>query len=388
MPDSESAARLEGHAALSHFLLSPGVTHLNHGSYGALPKAVALEQDRWHMQLEADPTSFFQYVSPGAIRDSAATAAAHFGGAAKDWVFCENATAAVNSVLASLPLEAGDTIATTSHAYGAVMNAMRIWAARRGARVNAIDLPLFVESDDQVCDLLAASLAPETKLLVIDHITSATALLLPVARIVEAAHRIGIPVLVDGAHAPGQIALDVPALKADWYTGNAHKWLFAPKGCGLLWTAPQQQAVTRPTVLSHGAFEGYTQAFDWIGTRDVTPWLCLQAAATAHAGFGGPHLMARNKALSDRAAERLAAEFRASPSAPAAMRAAMASLAFGPLENREPAVLRRRLLEEFGLVAPVHGFGGQLWVRISAQVYNEEADYSRLATALAALLDR
>ena len=376
----------EGRAALSFFLLAPDLVHLNHGSYGALPKVVAAEQDRLRAHIERDPTSFFQFECPAALRKMAGIAANHFGGNAHDWVFCENATAAVNSVLASLPFGPGDEIATTSHAYGAVLNAMRVWAERKGAHVAVADVPPFVESNEQVVKQVADVLNARTKLLVIDHITSATAIVFPVAQIVEAAKRASIPVLVDGAHAPGQIALDVPALGADWYTGNAHKWLFAPKGCGLLWTAPAQQAVTRPTVLSHGAFD-YQRAFDWIGTRDVTPWLCLETAVRAHADFGGAQLAQRNRALAKAAADELADELQARPSAPAGMRAAMAAIALGPaLSGEEAFAMRARLLDEFRLVAPISNFGGSLWVRISAQIYNEMADYRRLAAVLRSIM--
>src|SRR5581483_12109675 len=142
--------------------------------------------------------------------------------------------------------------------------------ARNGAKLKVAEIPACVESEEQIVSAIEQSLSTRTKLLVVDHITSATAIVFPAARIVNIAHRKDVPVMIDGAHALGQIALDVPSLGADWYTGNAHKWLFAPKGCALLWTAPKWQAVTRPVVLSHGSEEGYTAAFDWIGTRDVS----------------------------------------------------------------------------------------------------------------------
>ena len=260
----------EGHAALEQFQLSPDLIHLNHGSYGAVPKVVRDAQDRWRAHIESNPTGFFRDELPAELRRLAGIAAARFGGKPNDWVFCENATAAVNSVLASFGLRAGDEIVTTSHAYGAVLKAMRIWAQRFGAKVVVAQIPAVVESEEQVVQAIAESFSDRTRLLVIDHITSATAIVFPVSQIVKAAHARGIAVLVDGAHVPGHLPLDVDAIGADWYTGNAHKWLFAPKGCGLLWTARERQAQTLPTVLSHGAPDGYTQAFDWIGTRDVT----------------------------------------------------------------------------------------------------------------------
>lgn len=368
---------------LGEFELAPDVLHLNHGSFGAVPKSVAAEQERWRAHIERDPSMFYTYELPDLMREAAAKVAARFGGAAKDWVFSENATSAVNGILASLPLDPGDEIVTTSHAYGAVLKAMHGWSARRGAQVVVAALPQILQSEDEVVEAVSAALGPRTKLLVVDHITSATAVVLPVERLVALARNAGVPVLVDGAHAPGHVALDVPAIGADWYTGNAHKWLFAPRGCGILWTAPARQAETLPPILSHGADKGYAEAFDWIGTRDVTPWLCFDAAARAHDAFGGAELMARNRRLAGEAAEAMTAATGARISAPAAMRGAMAAMRVGEshVEPETAASLRRRLAFEHKIALPIHAFEGNLWLRISAQVYNELEDYRRCAKA-------
>lgn len=374
-----------GAAVFDDFELAPDVVHLNHGSYGALPRAVAAEQERWRARIERDPTTFLTYELPDLLRGMAGHVARRFGGAAADWVFCENATSAINGVLASRRLEPGDEIVTTSHAYGAVSKAMRAWADRRGASSLVIaNLPGHIGCDDDVVAAVAAVLGPRCKLLIVDHITSATAIILPVRRLVDLAHREGVAVLVDGAHAPGQIPLDVPSIGADWYTGNAHKWLFAPRGCGLLWTAPARQSGTFPAVLSHGTEDGYTAAFDWIGTRDVTPWLCFEAGAKAHEGFGGDLLIERNRLLAEEGANLLAREFNAVAAAPSSMRAAMAALVFEgmPGDSALAASLRKVLIREHGIVLPVHAFGGNLWLRISAQIYNRIEDYRRCVEAL------
>lgn len=384
--DRSPSTRLpsEGHAALGQFQLAPGLIHLNHGSYGAVPKVVQAEQDRWRARMEADATGFFQHIYPGEVRRMAGAAAAQFGGNADDWVFCENATAAVNAVLGSFPLAPGDEILTTSHAYGAVTKAMRLWASRRRAVLRIVELPSVLESDDQVVALVTGAFTARTRLLIIDHITSPTAVVFPVAQIAASARKAGIATLIDGAHAPGQIPLDVPAIGADWYTGNAHKWFFAPKGCGLLWTAPARQEITRPAVLSHGTEDGYAPAFDWIGTRDVTSWLCFEAAAKAFESLGGAHLLSRNRELSRAAAEILSESGQRAVSAPPAMRAAMASLSLGPAPQPAEAALRwRQALRDTGIVAPVSAFAGSLWLRVSAQIYNEIGDYSRCAKAVA-----
>jgi isopenicillin-N epimerase len=373
----------EGRAALGLFQLSPDLIHLNHGSYGAVPKAVRDEQDRRRAHIESDATGFFRNELPAELRRLAGVAAGRFGGKAGDWVFCENATAAVNSVLSSFGLREGDEIVTTSHAYGAVMKAMRIWAARFGAKVVVADIPIIVECEEQVVEAIAKSFSDRTKLLVVDHITSATAMIFPVAQIVQAAHARGIAVHVDGAHVPGHLPLDVESIGADWYTGNAHKWLFAPKGCGLLWTAPDRQSQTLPAVLSHGAPDGYTQAFDWIGTRDVTSWLCFEAAARFHDSCGGESLMARNRDLALNASQMLADELGMVTTAPASMRGAMACLTQrpSPIGNESAASFITHLRECCGAIMPAYIFQNAFCIRISAQIYNAMPDYKELLRA-------
>ncbi|HEY2444235.1 MAG TPA: aminotransferase class V-fold PLP-dependent enzyme [Rhizomicrobium sp.] len=369
------------------FELSPDTLHLNHGSYGAVPRAVRLEQQRLRAAIERNPTGYFHEEFPGAMREMAGRVARRFGGHGDEWVFCENATAAVSGILHSLPLASGDEILTTSHAYGAVLKAMSLVAQRRGAILRVAGLPPLLQHDDEAVNAIGRSLGPRTRLLVIDHITSATATILPVQRIVELAHANEVPVLIDGAHAPGQIALDVPAIGADWYTGNAHKWMFAPRGCGLLWTTPARQESTRPAVLSHGTEQNYTAAFDWIGTRDPTPWLSFETAARVHDDFGGADLMARNRALAAEGARMIAEELRFSVAGTPGTRAAMAAFIIdehgGPPERAD--ALRRKLSADHRIMVPVSLFEGRLWLRISAQIYNGPEDYERLIEACRAL---
>lgn len=374
----------EGHAVLPEFELAPDRLHLNHGSFGAVPRSVLAEQQRWRERLERDPTGFYHYDHPQLVRDSAAIAARRFGGEAKDWVFCENATVAANSVLASFPLRPGDEVLVTSHGYGAVVKAAKVWAERRGAILKTIELPPVVEGQDQIVGLTGNAFTDRSRLLIIDHITSATALVLPVEQIVRKAHEAGVAVLVDGAHAPGQLPLDVPSIGADWYTGNAHKWFFAPRGCGLLWTSPGRQDMTLPAVLSHGTDRGYTAAFDWVGTRDASPWFCLEASAAAHDSFGGEGLMIRNRDLATQAGQLFAQQFPVRMTGPPEMRGSMVSLHLGLFADAaERAPRLRQALHERGIVAPVSALDGHVYLRLSAQIYNEMADYSSCASALA-----
>ncbi|HEY1631638.1 MAG TPA: aminotransferase class V-fold PLP-dependent enzyme [Rhizomicrobium sp.] len=374
----------------SAFQLSDDRIHLNHGSYGAVPRAVQAAQERWRKHMESDPTSFFQNELPGLMRAQANHVAMRFGGAGKDWVFCENATAAVNGVLASLPLSPGDEIVTSSHVYGAVLKAMRLCAGRRGAKLVIAELPAIAQSDEAIVEAIARRFTAKTRLLIVDHITSATATVFPVAAIAARAKAAGIPVLVDGAHAPGQVPLDVPALGADWYTGNAHKWFFAPRGCGLLWTTPARQAQTRPPVLSHGTEAGYTEAFDWIGTRDVTPWLVFEDAARAHDSFGGPDLMDANRRKAAEGSALICEALGTVCAAPPSMRAAMATILIKENGADEALQLRLRqaLWTEYKVIAPLSLFAGRLWLRVSAQVYTHPDDYRLCRDAILELRSR
>jgi isopenicillin-N epimerase len=381
---SQSINRLQGHATLGAFSLAPEIIHLNHGSYGAVPRVVQAEQDRLRAHIESDPTTFFSEELPGLLRTVAGHVAAAFGGETDDWVFCENATAAINGILASFPLKSGDEILTTSHAYGAVLKAMRLNAERRGATLVVAQLPAAPESDDQIVEAIQSAFTQHTKLLVVDHITSATATIFPVARIASAAKRAGIAVLIDGAHAPGHLSLDVPALGADWYTGNAHKWLFAPRGCGLLWTAPSRQTATFPPVLSHGTGQGYTDCFDWIGTRDVTPWLCFEISAMTHEKLGGAALMERNRGLAAEGAALIAERLQTTVPVPAVLRGAMAAIPLGefPQASEIAKKMRSSLTREYGVVAPIYDFDDRIWLRISAQIYNHLDEYRQCADAV------
>ena len=383
-PSGHSRVPIEGHAALPLFQLAPDKLHLNHGSYGALPKSVAAEQERIRAEIERDPTSFFNNVLPGELRRLAGLAARNFGGSANDWVFVENATFAVSSVLSSFPVREGDEILTTSHAYGAVLKAMRVYAARQRAKLVIAEIPAIVESEDQIVEAIAQSFTPRTKLLIVDHITSPTAIVFPVARIAKAARNAGIAVLVDGAHAPGHIDIDVKTIGADWYTGNAHKWLFAPRGCGLLWTAPHRQGQTLPAVLSHGVEAGYTKAFDWVGTRDVTAWLSFDAALDAHGRFGGPDLMVRNRKLAEEAGDAVAKNLGGRLSAPVQMRGAMAAIDLGPIGADIEAAdkMRWNIAAQQKTITALFQFDGRILVRLSAQIYNQRDDYAALAKVI------
>jgi isopenicillin-N epimerase len=373
------------------FLLEPGIAYLTHGTYGATPRVVLAAAEGWRRRLEAQPVRFMQSELPPLLRKAAARLAAFMGAKGEDLVFVENATAGVNAILRSLDFRPGDELLTTTHVYGAVRKTMQYVAARSGAVVVEAPVPFPVSGEDEIVAAVTQRFSPKTRVLVVDHITSPTALVLPVQSITAAAKKHGIVVLIDGAHAPGAVDLDIPAIGADFYVGNCHKWLFAPKGCAFLWAAPAMQDTIHPLVISHGYGGGFRAEFDWTGTRDPSAWLAIDTALDFIETIGADLLRARNHALL-REAVSLLSERWGVQAAPAALLGSMATLALPargvfavlPPTLESAAKIHAHLWDKHRVEVPVIAFADRLWVRISAQIYNELSDYRRLAGALLA----
>jgi len=381
----------------AHWTLDPAVVFLNHGSFGACPRPVLAEQDRLRAQIEREPVQFF-LRELGPLLDAArADVAAFVGARPDDLVFVRNATAGVNAVLGSLRLEPGDELLTTDHVYNACHNALRHVAARAGARVVVARVPFPISGPDEVLAAVLAGVTARTRLALIDHITSPTGLVFPLARIVAALAERGVDTLVDGAHAPGMVPLDLDALGAAYYTGNFHKWVCAPKGAAMLHVRRDRQAALYPTVISHGygstrARPGLWEQFDWTGTDDPSPWLCVPVAIRWLAQLlpgGWPELQARNRGLLLAGRDIVAAALGVQAPAPDEMLGNLAAL---PLpDGHEPPSsplyadpLQSALFDRHRIEVPVPPWPAppRRLIRISAQVYNRVADYEALATAL------
>ena len=376
------------HDVRAEFALDPDFLTVNHGSFGATPRRVLAAQADWRARLEAQPSRFMVEVLTPALRAAAAGLAGFLGCDADGLGFVDNATAACNAVLRSVRLAPGEEILLLSHAYGAVRKTAAHVAAAAGARIVDAPLPFPRPGPEAVVDAVVGAITPLTRLAVLDHITSPSALVLPIEAMVAACRARGVPVLVDGAHGPGQLPLTVAALGADWYAGNCHKWLMAPKGCAFLWTAPQRRAETHAHILSHGLGEGYLAEFDWTGTRDPGAFLAVTAAIDFFEALGGPALMARNRAMALAAGTMLAARLGTEVAALPAMAGSMAAIRLdlpGPATREGAIALRARLLAA-GTDAPVSAIDGGVWLRISAAAYNQPEDYERLAALLAATL--
>jgi len=369
----------ETRALRARWLLDPGVRFLNHGSYGACPREVLAEQTALRERMERQPVQFFRDLE-GLLDGARRSLAALLGADADDLGLVPNATTGVGCVLRSLEFSPGDELLTTDHAYNSCKNSLLL-ATRQGARLVVAAVPFPLEDPQQVIDAIRAALTPRTKLALIDHVTSATGLVFPIAAIVSLLQARGIDVLVDGAHAPGMIPLALDSLGAAYYAGNCHKWLCAPKGCAFLWARPERQAGLHPVTISHGYGQGFVAEFDWTGTRDMSAWLAVTAALDFHERLGGPTLRARNRALATEGASllagRLGTETGAGNAAPNAMAVVRLPLS-GRVTPQRALAVRERLLDA-GTDAPVHGLDGVAWLRISAQAYNQSTDFARLA---------
>jgi isopenicillin-N epimerase len=375
-----------GRAVRERFMLEDGVAFLNNGSYGATPRVVFDAALEWRRRMEAEPVRFFAREVPPALAAARAALAARIGADAEGIGFVDNATTAANAIIASLDWARGDEAVTTDHVYGAVRNTLRHWCGRQGAAVIEAPVPYPIANEEQIVVAVEACLTARTRLLVIDHISSPTALVMPVARLIALAHARGIRVLVDGAHAPGMLDLDLRALGADWYIGNCHKWMYAQRGCGFLYAAPAERARVHPTVISHGYGKGLAAEFDWTGTRDLCHWLALPVALRFAEELGVARIAAYNRQLRAAAAQMIAQRWGTDTGAPPEMLGFMAAIR---IPSREPATPERAqalhdsLFDAHRVEVPVIGFADALWARISAQIFNEIGDYERLAAAVA-----
>jgi isopenicillin-N epimerase len=386
-----------GRHRLPEWPLDPGIVYLNHGTVGVTPRRVLDAQHALREEIERSPSRFMlreltgaTYLPPPArprLRMAMDTVAPFLGARAEDTVFVGNATTGMNAVLRSLEFSPGDEIVITNLVYGAVGHAAHYVAGRAGAVVTRVELPESITGPDMVTAAIDAAVGPRTRLAIVDHITSESALILPIADIVARCRAKGVPVLVDGAHAPGAIALDIPAIGADWYVGNLHKWCWAPRGAGILWVAPERQGAARPATISWGYEQGMIREFEWNATSDPTPVLAAPAGIAAMRDLGVEAVRAYNHALAWQGALALAERWGTRVDAPESMIGTMATVplpeGFGTTSD-EAVALRAALLFEDGIEVQMHAFRGRLRARISAQIYNDMSDIERLAEAVLA----
>lgn len=373
--------------------LRPGVTYLNHGSFGPPPQPVLNARHQWQQALDSQPMDFYVRQHEPAWRAARQALATFIGADAANLAFVENATSAMNVVAQSFPLAPGDEVLLNDHEYGAVL---RIW--KRAAQLagasepRVVRLPMPVESAEQLSDALFAAVTPRTRLLVVSHITSPTAITLPVARICAEARRRGIAVCIDGPHAVAQLPLELERLGCDFYCASCHKWLSAPFGSGFLYVAPSHHRAVRPPMLSWGRLlphlpEAWADEFIWSGTRDSSPYLAIPAAIEFLQAIGLEAVRQRLHALAGYARQRLL-DLLGQPTLVPDSPEWYVGMAHVGLPEQTPADLQQQLWEQYQIEVPIITWDERRWIRVSCHLYNRQADVDYLLHALGRILGR
>jgi len=388
-----------------HWSLDPGIVFLNHGSFGACPIGVLATQHELRARMEAEPVRFFIRELPGLLDEARSMLAAFLRAKPASLAFVTNATTGVNTALAAIPFDRGDEILVTDQGYNACRNAVEATARRGGAAVVEAVVPFPIRSAAEVLGTVLDRTTPRTRAAVLDHVTSPTGLVFPIRELVAELDDRGVTVIVDGAHAPGMVDLDVDGIGAPFYTGNCHKWICAPKGAAFLSVREDWRDRTRPLVISHGADaplgerSRFRHEFDWTGTADPTAWLSIPSAIDtigAMVAGGWPEVRSRNRALALAARSELCTALGVDPPAPDGMIGSLAALPLPPLTGSASArpagvdPLQDRLFRDFHIEVPVTTWSTpmQRAIRISAHLYNTIDEFRCLASAVAEELHR
>ena len=376
--------------------LEPGRVFLNHGSYGACPGSVLDHQAELRARLERAPSDFLGRQYPALLETARSVVADFLQARPEHLAFVTNATSAVNAVLRSLDWKEGDELLTTDHGYNACANVATYLSQRYGVRVVIVALPFPEVSTDDIVRRVGEAVTERTRVALLDHVTSPTALVLPVEELAPSLSARGVKVLIDGAHAPGMLELDLEKLGeggVTYYTGNLHKWCCAPKGAAFLWVAAANQEGLRPPVISHGfnsvkARARFLEEFDWGGTFDPTAWLAAPRSLEVLEGLrpgGWSALRAELRALLLEGREVVARVLPEQPLAEPALLGQMASVLL-PDSDQDP--LYYELYDEFGIDSMITTWNGRTLLRLSAAPYNTLSDYHTLAGALSGISAR
>ena len=381
-----------------HFLIGEDVVFLNHGSFGACPRPVFEAYQNWQLELERQPVAFLGRDLTERMRDAREAMAAELHTSADHVVGLTNATLGLNIVAQSLALKPGDQILTTDHEYSALEKTWTYVARRTGAEIVVVPVPVPLVSEARFTETILAGFTDRTRVLFLSHITSPTALVFPIEKALAAARGRGIYTVIDGAHTPGHIRLDLDALGADFYAGNCHKWLMAPKGSAFLHVRPELQGLINPLVISHGwtaesktpgaigAFGNspFIDELEMQGTRDPAAWLAVPAALAFRRDNDWDEVAAHCRALAQGTAARLAERTGLAPlGSPELCAPQMVAM---PIPDCDPAELQRGLIDRYGIEIPVFKWQHHTIVRLSVQGYNSKPQMDLLIEALTTLL--
>ena len=369
------------------FLLDPSITYLNHGSFGACAKPIFEDYQRWQLELEREPAQFMGSTGTRYLAESRRALGVYIGCAADDLVYTPNPTYAINIVARSFGLQPGDEILTTDLEYGAMDRTWNYYCRKAGATYVRQPITLPVASKDQLISEFWKGVTPRTKAIFISQITSSTALILPVQEICAMARARGLITIVDGAHVPGHIPLNLADLPADVYTGACHKWMLTPKGSSFLYVRPELQERLDPLVISwgyesatpsHSRFQDYNERQ---GTRDISAFLTIPRAIRFLEDHNWPTVAAACRTLVLENYERICAVLGSQPVCPVSEEF-LGQMCSSPIRTSQPQALQRRLFEEFHIEVPVMVHGPHTFLRLSTQAYNSQEDIDRLITAM------
>jgi len=371
------------------WMLDSAIDFLNHGSFGARLRVVIEAQDRYRREFEARPIEFLGRRR-GELLERSKTALAPFLGVQPcDFGFVTNATAGINAVLRSMSFSPGDELLTTDHVYNAVRMTMQHVAERSGAKVIEAPVPVPLRSLDQVMQAVIGAMTAHTRIVVIDHVTSPTGLIFPVAEIIRQCSARGVDVLVDGAHAPGMLDMTIGSLGAAYYAGNLHKWTCAPPGAAFIWVRSDRQQGIQPPIISHFRRDGFEQAFSWQGTRDISPMLAVRDSLEALDRIGWERIRRHNHQMAVWVQAMLCERWNVEPISPldGSMLGSMATVRLPDGARRHGTFeqFQAMLYDQHRIEVPVVDWGGRWWVRPCCQAYNTADQYVRLASAVLAL---
>ena len=371
------------------FLLDPDITFLNHGSYGACSKPVFKEYQNWQQKLENQPVQFMTNQVYSAMEKSRESMSQFVGCDDEELVFFQNPTTAVTNVIYNLDLKPGHEVLMSNHEYGALVRAWKMWGEKTGVNIIQQDISMPITTEENFIEDFWTGVTDQTKVIFLSHITSSTALIFPIEKIIKLAKEQNILTIIDGAHVPAHIPLNIHELGCDFYTGACHKWLCAPKGSSFLFVKKEHQDWVKPVVVSWGK-DGddptpseFIQNFQWQGTRDMSAFLTIPTAINFYIKEIRPYQESCKKIIQDTYSE-FPSVLNTEPISDG--REWLAQLVAHPLPKNIPSNLKKRLWEEYQIEIPVFEWSGQEFVRVSIQVYNTQKDVDLLMSALRSLI--
>ncbi len=374
----------------AQWMLDPEIVFLNHGCFGARPRSVLEAQIHRRHEFEASPIEYLDRHRDGLIQQARTRLGGFLKASVDNLAFVTNATAGINAVLRSTQFDPGDEILTTTHVYNAVRRTLELVARERGATFREVPVPFPLHSSAQIMDAIHAALTARTRMLIVDHVTSPTAVVFPIKQLIALCEQQDIAVLVDGAHAPGMLDVDIEALNPSWYAGNLHKWVSAPPGAAFLWARPDRQLGIHPPVISHFMDEGFVAEFNWQGTRDISPWLCVDEALSYFERFSWKAVRGHNHELATWVQQLWTQRWGVPPTTPldGSMIGSMTTVALPEIPPRyeEPMQLQRELWDRWQIEVPIIDWNGRWWIRASCQIYNRPQQYELVADAITELL--